>query len=57
MTARPSPLDARPRPQSRSFGTTTAELLELADWLCGQEVTSVAMESTGVFWRPVWNIL
>lgn len=52
-----APLDARPRPQSRTFGTTTAELLELADWLGGQEVTSVAMESTGVFWRPVWNIL
>ncbi len=31
-----APLDARPRPQSRTFGTTTAELLELADWLRDQ---------------------
>ncbi len=52
-----APLDARPRPQSRTFGTTTAELLQLADWLSGQEVRSVVMESTGVYWRPVWNIL
>ncbi len=52
-----APLDARPRPQSRTFGTTTAELLELADWLREQGVTAVTMESTGVFWRPVWNIL
>jgi len=50
-------LDARPRPQSRTFGTTTRELLELADWLVEQEITVVAMESTGIFWRPVWNIL
>lgn len=50
-------LDSRPRPQLRTFGTTSAELLELADWLRCQEVTVVAMESTGIFWRPVWNIL
>jgi transposase len=41
----------------RTFGTTTAELLELADWLREHEVAVVAMESTGIFWRPVWNIL
>ena len=50
-------LDNRPRPQLRTFGTTSIELLELADWLRCQEVTVVAMESTGIFWRPVWNIL
>jgi transposase len=41
----------------RTFGTTTGELLELLDWLMAEGVESVAMESTGVFWKPVWNIL
>src|SRR5947207_2265710 len=39
------------------FGTTTAELLRLGDWLAAQAVTIVAMESTGVYWKPVWNLL
>lgn len=39
------------------FGTNTRELLRLADWLAEQGVTIVAMESTGVFWKPVWNLL
>src|SRR2546422_899827 len=38
-------------------GTTTAELLRLADWLHGYQVTQVAMEATGVYWKPVWHIL
>src|SRR4030095_15943900 len=38
-------------------GTTTAELLRLADWLRGYQVTHVAMEATGVYWKPVWHIL
>jgi len=41
----------------RTFGTTTREILRLADWLTGEGVTHVAMESTGVFWKPVFNIL
>src|SRR5262249_55307880 len=41
----------------RTFGTTTAELVALGDWLTEQGVTQVAMESTGVFWKPVFNIL
>jgi transposase len=41
----------------RRFGTMTRDLLELADWLQGQQVTHVAIESTGVYWKPVWNIL
>jgi transposase len=41
----------------RRFGTMTRDLLELADWLQSQSVTHVAMESTGVYWKPVWNIL
>lgn len=38
-------------------GTTSAELLRLADWLHGYQVTQVAMEATGVYWKPVWHIL
>src|SRR3989441_2174862 len=41
----------------RTFGTITADLLKLADWLSNLQVTQVAMESTGVYWRPVFNVL
>jgi transposase len=41
----------------RTFGTTTPDLLDLADWLREGRVTHVAMESTGVYWRPVFNVL
>ena len=41
----------------RSFGTTTSELLALNDWLSTQNVTQVAMESTGEYWKPIYNIL
>jgi transposase len=41
----------------RRFGTTTAELLALADWLAALGVTHVAMESTGVYWKPVYHLL
>ncbi|MBW4541928.1 MAG: IS110 family transposase [Myxacorys chilensis ATA2-1-KO14] len=41
----------------RSFGTTTAELLELVDWLVQSECTIAAMESTGSYWKPVYNLL
>lgn len=40
-----------------SFGTTTAELLALADWLAAAGVVQVAVESTGVYWKPVYNLL
>lgn len=43
--------------QVRTFATTTQGLLALADWLTNQQVTHVAMESTGIYWRPVFNIL
>src|SRR4051812_34353695 len=39
------------------FGTTTRELLRLGDRLAAHGVTAVAMESTGVYWKPVWNLL
>src|SRR5262249_58214546 len=45
------------RPQTRTFGTMTAQLLQLAGWLAAQGVTHVAMESTGVYWKPLWNLL
>lgn len=41
----------------RTFGTTTAELLALSAWLAERGVTHVAMEATGVYWKPVWHIL
>src|SRR5205807_1654638 len=45
------------RKEKRRFGTFTHDLLQLADWLGESGVTHVAMESTGVYWKPVWNIL
>ncbi|MBM2803765.1 MAG: family transposase [Deltaproteobacteria bacterium] len=41
----------------RRFGTMTADLLELRQWLAEAQVTHVAMESTGVYWQPVFNLL
>ena len=41
----------------RTFGTMTADLLELADGLAAQGVTHVALESTGVYWKPVYHLL
>jgi transposase len=41
----------------RTFGTTTAELLALSDWLTAHGCTHVAMEATGVYWKPVWHML
>ena len=41
----------------RTFGTTTGELEALAQWLAAEGVSHVAMESTGVLWKPVFNIL
>jgi len=41
----------------RTFQTMTADLLSLADWLRHEQITHVAMESTGVYWQPVYNIL
>jgi transposase len=43
--------------ETRTFGTTTGELLELLAWLQKWECTHVAIESTGVYWKPVYNIL
>jgi transposase len=43
--------------ECRTFETTTAGLLELLAWLTASECTHVAMEATGVYWKPVWSIL
>jgi len=47
----------KPQKTIRTFGTMTDDLLALGDWLAQQEVTHVAMESTGVYWQPIWNLL
>jgi transposase len=51
------PAKGRPSKEIRTFGTMTADLLALGDWLEEVGVTHVAMESTGVYWKPVWNLL
>jgi transposase len=45
------------RKDTRTFSTMTDDLLNLLDWLIANECTQVAIESTGVYWRPVFNIL
>lgn len=47
----------RPKKEIRTFGTMTDEILKLADWLAAAGCTHVAMESTGVYWQPIWNLL
>jgi transposase len=48
---------ARVQREVHTFGTTTGELLALAEWLAARALTHVAMESTGVYWKPVWHVL
>jgi transposase len=43
--------------QVRTFSTMTADLLVLSDWLTSLGITHIALESTGVYWRPVFNVL
>jgi transposase len=49
--------EGTPQKEIRTFGTMTDDLLALADWLGGHDVTHVAMESTGVYWQPIYNVL
>jgi transposase len=49
--------DGRPHKQVRTFGTMTDDLLALADWLRAHACGHAAMESTGVLWKPVFNVL
>jgi len=46
-----------PLQEVRTFGTMTDDLVALRDWLSGHGVSQVGMESTGSYWKPVWNIL
>lgn len=43
--------------ETRTFRTTTGELIALQEWLSTHAVTHVAMEATGVYWKPVWHML
>jgi len=47
----------RPVKEVRTFGTMTADLLQLVDWLVEAGCTAVAMESTGSYWKPLYNLL
>ena len=49
-------VDGKTRQQVRTFRTETNQLLALADWLTDEGVSHVAMESTGVYWKPIWNL-
>ena len=50
-------INGRVAKEVRTFATTTASLMELSDWLTQSGCTHVAMEATGVYWKPVWHIL
>jgi transposase len=41
----------------KTFGTMTADILALSDWLKAHQVRQAAMESTGVYWKPIYNLL
>jgi transposase len=49
--------DGEFREQKRHFSTMTRGLREMSAWLAGLGVEAIAMEATGVYWKPVWNIL
>src|SRR5450759_3345793 len=49
--------DGKVTTEVRTFQTTTADLLHLSEWLAANGCTHVAMEATGVYWKPVWHIL
>src|SRR6202051_3147014 len=50
-------VDGKVRSQVKTFKTTTQELMALSDWLSAEGVTHIAMEATGVYWKPVWHII
>ena len=50
-------VDGEVTTEVKSFQTTTQQLMELSDCLSSQGVTHIAMEATGVYWKPVWHIL
>ena len=50
-------IDGKVVKQVRTFSTTTARLMSLSEWLTANACTHIAMEATGVYWKPVWHIL
>jgi transposase len=50
-------VDGRVTHEVRTFGTSSRELQDMSDWLAGCGCTHLAMESTGVYWKPVWHVL
>jgi transposase len=50
-------IDGKTVKETRTFATTTASLIALSEWLTVTKCTHVAMEATGVYWKPVWHIL
>jgi transposase len=51
------PADGEAREETRKYGTTNASLQQLRDWLSSRECTHVVMESTGAYWKPIFNVL
>lgn len=50
-------LERKPKKETKTFGTNTPDLLALSDWLEEHGCSHVAMESTGIYWKPIWNVL
>ena len=50
-------IDGKVVKEVRTFATTTASLIALSEWLTQNKCTHIAMEATGVYWKPVWHIL
>jgi len=49
--------DSKVMTRVKIFKTTTQELMALSEWLSAESATHIAMEATGVYWKPVWHIL
>jgi len=50
-------VDGAVKREVRTFKTTTKDLMALSEWLSAEGCTDVAMEATGIYWKPVWHIL
>lgn len=50
-------IDGTVKREVRTFKTMTRDLLALSEWLASDGCTSIVMEATGVYWKPVWHIL
>lgn len=57
VTTMVGPLEGEPRVERRRYGSITAELEKLRDWLQQLGITHVVMESTGSYWKPIFNVL